>query len=299
MDSYFEKGIKLTGTLWVKGNVHFDADIEGQVYSSDHFIVGQSGHVKGDIRSVNFSNMGEVIGNIFTENKVALLKDSKLTGDISTYHLVIDEGSNFEGRCKMIDAPPEVKAEEPAKSSKKSSAKPKIQTGTTDQSQSSGSWLKKISMFGVAGLVLTGIFVFPKYSETGLEEQVEAGYRLIRENRYGDAEAEFKKALEQTRNDPQVYAGLGEVFLNKKRYNEAVSQFKLSIELKPSNSGYRVKLATAYHAQGQLKEAESSYRSAIETGPQNAEAYYLFGTFMEEKGDQSEELGVDVVNTRG
>ena len=133
MDSYFEKGIKLTGTLWVRGSVHFDADIEGQVYSSDHFIVGQSGHIQGDIRSHNFTNMGEVTGNIFSENKVALMKDSKLAGDITTYHLVIDEGSNFDGRCKMIDAPPEAKVEEPARTTKRSAPKPKTKPGKTDQ----------------------------------------------------------------------------------------------------------------------------------------------------------------------
>ena len=49
MDSYFEKGIKLNGTLWVKGDVHFNADIKGLVYSSDHFIVGPLGYLEGDI----------------------------------------------------------------------------------------------------------------------------------------------------------------------------------------------------------------------------------------------------------
>ena len=33
MDSYFEKGVFLEGTLWVKGDVHFGASIEGDVYS--------------------------------------------------------------------------------------------------------------------------------------------------------------------------------------------------------------------------------------------------------------------------
>ena len=107
MDSYFENGIKLKGTLWVEGDAHFDADLEGQVYCTGHFIVGQSGHVAGDVRSRDCSNMGEIKGNIFAENKVVLMEGSKVTGDISTYQLVVDEGSNFEGYCKMIDAPSE------------------------------------------------------------------------------------------------------------------------------------------------------------------------------------------------
>ncbi len=43
MDSYFEKGIILEGTLWVKGTVHFSAHLEGEVYSDDHLVIGSSG----------------------------------------------------------------------------------------------------------------------------------------------------------------------------------------------------------------------------------------------------------------
>ena len=38
MDSYFEEGVILEGTLWVKGDVHFGASIEGDVHSSDHLL---------------------------------------------------------------------------------------------------------------------------------------------------------------------------------------------------------------------------------------------------------------------
>ena len=60
MDSYFEKGIRLKGTLWVKGSVHFDGEFEGEIYSSNHFIVGTSGKVLGNIKTHNVTNMGFV-----------------------------------------------------------------------------------------------------------------------------------------------------------------------------------------------------------------------------------------------
>ena len=58
MHSYFEKGIKLKGTLWVKGAVHFNGDFEGEIYSSDHFIIGQSGKILGNIKT---SEVREVV----------------------------------------------------------------------------------------------------------------------------------------------------------------------------------------------------------------------------------------------
>ena len=105
MDSYLEKGVKLKGTLWVKGIVHCDGDIEGMVYSSDNFIVGPLGHLNGDVHSYNISNKGCIKGNLYADNKVALMQNSQLDGDIKAYQLIVDEGSNFEGRCKMVDAP--------------------------------------------------------------------------------------------------------------------------------------------------------------------------------------------------
>jgi cytoskeletal protein CcmA (bactofilin family) len=46
------------------------------------------------------------------KNKTSLLKGGVLTGDISTYQLVVDEGADFGGRCKMIDAPVDQKGRE-------------------------------------------------------------------------------------------------------------------------------------------------------------------------------------------
>ena len=112
MDSYFEKEVRLNGTLWVKGYVHFDGYFEGEIYSSNDFAVGKAGKVLGNIKSYNVTNKGNIQGNLFAENKVALIDGSRLLGDISTYRLKVDEGSNFEGRCKMIDVPPKTIKEE-------------------------------------------------------------------------------------------------------------------------------------------------------------------------------------------
>ena len=92
MDSYFEKGVNLEGILWVKGDVHFGASIKGDVYSNDHFILGQSGYVKGNIHSYDFSNSGKVDGDIFFRKQNLLTERWQVDGDISTFQLVVDEG---------------------------------------------------------------------------------------------------------------------------------------------------------------------------------------------------------------
>ncbi len=186
MDSYFEKGVKLKGTLWVKGAVHFDGEMEGDVHSSNHFVVGKTGSVCGTVNSYNVSNMGRIEGDIVAENKVTLLQDSSLKGDITTYHLVIDEGSNFEGSSRMTGKKPkevsESKVPEKPKSKediaremiekdtllkKEKKAENKEKASDTDSSSSSGKeskgwslkgWGSKTGLFLLLGLAGTFFF---------------------------------------------------------------------------------------------------------------------------------------------
>ena len=159
MDSYFEKGVRLHGTLWVKGYVHFDGYFEGEIFSSNHFVVGKAGKVLGNIKTYNVTNKGNIQGNIYAENKVALIEDSRLTGDIATYRLVVDEGSNFEGRCKMIEVAPSTIKEEletlerplPSKAKKTSQI-----LKTTIDEKNSGIQNNNIGIFA-AILIIAGI----------------------------------------------------------------------------------------------------------------------------------------------
>ena len=105
MDSYFEKGVHLKGTLWTKGIVHLDGDFEGEIYSTSHIVVGKAGKILGNIETHNVTSKGYIRGNLLAKNKVVLLNESRLIGDISAYHLIIGEGSNFNGNCQMIDGP--------------------------------------------------------------------------------------------------------------------------------------------------------------------------------------------------
>ena len=105
MDSYFEKGVHLKGTLWAKGIVHLDSDFEGEIYSTSHISLGKAAKITGNIKAHDVTSKGYIQGNLLAKNKVLLMNESSLIGDISAYHLIIGEGSNFNGNCQMIDGP--------------------------------------------------------------------------------------------------------------------------------------------------------------------------------------------------
>lgn len=290
MDSYFEKGIKLKGTLWVKGAVHFNGDFEGEIYSSDHFIVGQSGKILGNIKTSEVTNMGFIQGNLFAENKVSLMNGSRLTGDLSTYHLVVEENSNFEGRCKMIDEPPKSVKEEMKTLERPVPKVPKVKKNSSEtkvlpSDSSSTLGLKKVAGIVVFILVTAGLIGIFSKKESALEPIIENAYELIAEKKYADAESTFKKALTISRVEPRVYAGLGEVYFEQKNYNDALAKIQRAIDLSPANVKYRIKQAKVYSAKGQFNEALESYKQAVEIDPKNGVAYYNLGVLYLEKKD--------------
>ena len=292
MDSYFEPGIKLEGKLWIKGIVHFDAELEGEVCSTNLFIVGKKGKVLGDIKTYEVTNMGKVIGNIYAENKVSLAGESSLIGDISTFNLIIDEGSSFDGSCKMIDGPPkEIKVE----SLPSDPEPPKRQKGISFKGISfKGISFKRISFKRISfpervrwnvGVLIFSIFLVAVglgifYPILAIEKQdtlLSQGYSLLEKNELATAEEVFRKALKTYSKDPQVHAGLGEVYFSKNQFTKAIGFFQKSIKLNPSESSYHIKLAKALGAEGQLKKAKSTYKMVINIDPTNSQAFFGLG----------------------
>ena len=285
MDSYFEKGIRLKGTLWVKGSVHFDGEFEGEIYSSNHFVVGKSGKVLGNIKTHNVTNMGFIQGNLFAESKVALMNDSRLVGDITTYHLIIDEGSNFEGRCKMVGELPKTVHEEMETLERPVPKTVKVSIGPGVSSAENKDFSQWKKAAGIAALVLAiaGVTWFYPNGEGELEHLVKKGYKLVAEKRYSDAESIFKKALTISRVEPRVYAGLGDIYFEDKRFNDSLAQFQRAIDLNPANGEYWVKQAKSYSSIGQWEEAIASYMQALEIAPERGTTFYHLGLLYLER----------------
>ena len=96
--------------------------------------------------------------------------------------------------------------------------------------------------------------------------------------RYEDAEAAFRKAIELDPNEASTWDSLGHFFENLHRYSEAEAAYRKILEI---NGEYR----WAWHALGWLyaehlhryPEAESAYRKAIEIDPEWDLSWYGLG----------------------
>ncbi|MDR0824236.1 MAG: polymer-forming cytoskeletal protein [Prevotella sp.] len=96
-------GTKLKGDITAQEDFRVDGTIDGNIQCHGKIIVGQSGHVSGNIDCSQIDLFGKVTGNITSSETVILKSTSLLIGDIKTHIIEIEPGARFEGTCSMND----------------------------------------------------------------------------------------------------------------------------------------------------------------------------------------------------
>lgn len=93
-------GSSIQGEFIVTGSVRLDGDFTGKLISPEStVIIGKKSKVKSDLKAKDIIIAGQVKGNIEVSRKLTILKTGKLTGDLSSPSLIMEEGCSFHGRC--------------------------------------------------------------------------------------------------------------------------------------------------------------------------------------------------------
>ena len=75
--------------------------LEGNVTTKGKFVVGETGHIKGDVVCKNSDILGKVNGKITASDFLALKSTANITGDVTTEQILIEVGAKFVGYCNM------------------------------------------------------------------------------------------------------------------------------------------------------------------------------------------------------
>lgn len=94
-------GTVIKGDIKCSGDIRIDGTVEGNVEVSQKVVVGITGIVVGNIKSEDTSISGKVEGNIESDKSTVLHGSGTINGDISTKQIIIEQGGNFNGVCKM------------------------------------------------------------------------------------------------------------------------------------------------------------------------------------------------------
>jgi cytoskeletal protein CcmA (bactofilin family) len=93
--------------LVIKGEIHGDEDlivegrVQGNISLKKHLIIERTGVIDADIQMENITVKGEMNGNMKASDKVEIMADARVNGDIKSPRVVIEDGAKFRGVVDM------------------------------------------------------------------------------------------------------------------------------------------------------------------------------------------------------
>jgi|SRR5579883_2346069 len=102
------KSVVLKGQIVSREDLYIDGDVEGSVELPEHRLtVGMHGRVQAGIKAREIVIVGTVNGNAEASDKIDIRKEAKMTGDLKTARIVIEDGAYFKGSIDITrtDAP--------------------------------------------------------------------------------------------------------------------------------------------------------------------------------------------------
>jgi len=98
------KGSEFEGKLSFEGTVKIDGVMKGEIRSKDNLIIGEGAKVEAEIEVGSAIISGQVNGNVTAKNRVELKNPARITGNITTPVLIVEEGVTLDGNCSMSGA---------------------------------------------------------------------------------------------------------------------------------------------------------------------------------------------------
>lgn len=99
-ESRIGKGTKISGKVNFRAPAKIEGEVEGEL-TGDIIMIAQSAVVTARIAGTRVTVAGQVNGEIIARERLELLPTARLKCTISTPSLVLNEGAQFEGDCKM------------------------------------------------------------------------------------------------------------------------------------------------------------------------------------------------------
>lgn len=95
------EGTHLKGNLSTKNDIRIAGSLEGEAKADGKLIISSTGKVNGDVHAVDADIAGRLEGEIRVTNKLVLRQSAVIDGDIQTKCLLVEEGAQINGACRM------------------------------------------------------------------------------------------------------------------------------------------------------------------------------------------------------
>jgi cytoskeletal protein CcmA (bactofilin family) len=99
-ESRIGAGTKVSGKLSFRGRTMIEGEAEGEI-RGDEIVIASHASVSAKVSATRISIAGRVSGELVASERIELLPSSRARCTISTPKLVLSEGAQFDGECRM------------------------------------------------------------------------------------------------------------------------------------------------------------------------------------------------------
>jgi len=117
--------LKFKGVLTADEDLLIQGRIEGSIKHTSSLTIGESGHIKADVKAEYIAVEGHVNGDLIGSKSVKVRETAKITGNIVSPNVSLVEGANFNGTIDMDGDTVAKSAAEPEKAAKPAKAEDK------------------------------------------------------------------------------------------------------------------------------------------------------------------------------
>ncbi|HZK42864.1 MAG TPA: polymer-forming cytoskeletal protein [Syntrophomonadaceae bacterium] len=101
IESIISNGVEIKGELNSKGSIRIDGFLDGKMNVQGDIILGDKGHIKGEVKAENIIIAGKIEGNVSVKKRLEIATTGNLSGDVSCSILTIEEGGILNGNSSM------------------------------------------------------------------------------------------------------------------------------------------------------------------------------------------------------
>ena len=101
LNGFLDKGSQMKGELSFEETFRIDGRFEGRIPSGGELILGDSAEVDAEIHVERISINGSLKGTVRAGERVEIHPRARVTADLHTPILRVEEGAFFQGSCEM------------------------------------------------------------------------------------------------------------------------------------------------------------------------------------------------------
>lgn len=94
-------GMRVEGDCHADGTIRIEGTVRGSVHARKAVVVGPRGRVEGDIETQDAVVGGTVEGTIRAQSRLELQESCRVTGDLHSRRVKLEEGGYVDGRIRM------------------------------------------------------------------------------------------------------------------------------------------------------------------------------------------------------